>query len=347
MNDLREKYSRIMPLQPGKNAKVFRAVQKLLRRHVFLKIYPIPADDPQSGLFEPQILTKLEHKNLVKIYNVEMLDSGELLLEMQLIKGGSLNDLLGNIQATGIFPSIKAVLGIVRDVTMGINILHSNKYVHRDIKPANIMLRKSGANYEAVVTDLGLVSKMDAQGNARGSKHAFLYRPPEVWNGGAYTKASDIYQIGLVLYQLLGGDFDYTLGSKKEEVIRKAIVSGKVVNIETVGVHVDNRLKALLRKLICPEKRRIKNCNALLAEIQKILGEHRDWCLSSKGTGSILVSIDNKVGTKVEISSSNKQHLVQVYTRCRNGSWRRKGDEIVFHHKELGQCRDFRRIIDR
>ena len=73
------KFSNLQPLTPGRNAKVFKGVNSFVGREVFLKIYPVPSDDSQSALREPQLLCQLEHQNLVKIFGADALNDGSIL----------------------------------------------------------------------------------------------------------------------------------------------------------------------------------------------------------------------------------------------------------------------------
>jgi serine/threonine protein kinase len=205
------KFTALHPLVPGKNAKVFRARNSLLGREVFLKLYPISETDTGSALREPQLLTELEHENLAKIYSAERLDDGSMLLEMELITGGSFQELIDRSIAAAQWPSIHECIHLISDVAAGLSHLAKRGFVHRDVKPANLVMRVNGTKRQGVVTDLGLVSTIAEGGRAFASRHARIYRPPEVWAGKGYSQASDVYQLAIVLFQLLGGGLGSTL----------------------------------------------------------------------------------------------------------------------------------------
>lgn len=348
MSLLPDKYTKVYALQPGQNAKVFKATNTLLSRDVFLKIYPIPKDDPLSALREPHLLTELAHLNLVAIYTADPLVDGEsIVLEMELLRDGSLDELLKRCIETGRWIGIHKVISISRDIVTGLNHLHGHGYVHRDIKPANVMIRNRGALVEGVITDLGLVSKLDAEGHALGTQHARLYRPPEVWAGEPYTKASDLYQLGLVLYQLLGGQINYQLAQLSDDDLGPAIISGTLVDFDSVGVHVGPALHRLIVQLACPLPGRISDCNVLIAMLQKLQRDHRDWHLRDVAPTLDVLRQDGAREFKVSIASEDKNHTIQVYERYSNRNWRRKGKAISLKHKSLRRCRQVRALLDK
>lgn len=347
MTSLPDKYTNVYQLKPGKNADVYKATNALTGREVFLKIYPVPKGDPLSALREPHLLTTLEHRNLVKIYSADSSTSGGIILEMELLGDGSADDLLRRSISTGKWPSIHTVISIARDITNGLNHLHDLGYVHRDIKPANIMLRKHGLATEGVITDLGLVSKLDDQGRAQGSKHARLYRPPEVWMNKPYTIASDLYQVGLVFYQLLGGQLSYQLSSLPDARLGPEILNGRLIDIDTLGIHAGPVLANLIGKLVCSPAKRLADCNALLAELQRLQRAHYDWNLT---TGSTLASVRRTSGrreVKIEIVSSiPNTHEAQLFERPVGGKWRRKGESVKVLHGAPRRCRRLRALLD-
>jgi len=348
MSLLPDKYTKVYELKPGQNAKVYRATNALLKRDVFLKIYSIPKDDPLSALREPHLLTELAHRNLTVIFAADPLVDGiSIVLEMELLRDGSLDGLLTRCIETGRWIALQKAISISSDVATGLNHLHDHGYVHRDIKPANIMIRNRGALVEGVRTDLGLVSKLDESGNALGTKHARLYRPPEVWAGNAYTKTSDLYQLGIVLYQLLGGRLNYNLASLPDDQLGPSIISGQLVDLDSLGVHVNPTLHRLLAQLVCPPEKRISDCNSLIGNLQKIQRDHRNWRLRESGTNQEVVRDETGKEIKITILSENTNHIIQIYERGKSKKWRRKGQSTTVQHKALRRCRQIRALMDK
>ena len=133
------KFTNVQPLTPGQNARVFKALNSFVGRQVFLKIYPVPSEDSQSALREPQLLRQLEHQNLVKIFGADAVNNGSILLEMELVSGGSFQDLIDAAASSGKWPSVHECIRLILEAGAGLSHLHSRGYVHRDIKPANLI----------------------------------------------------------------------------------------------------------------------------------------------------------------------------------------------------------------
>lgn len=106
MSRLPNKYTDAVPLTPGRNASVYRARNSFLDRDVFLKIYDVPENDPNSALQEPQLLQSLNHINLARIFSADAVKGGRLLLEMEFIAGGSIQDLLNQAEQESRWPGV-------------------------------------------------------------------------------------------------------------------------------------------------------------------------------------------------------------------------------------------------
>ena len=341
------KFSNIQPLTPGRNAKVFRAVNAFMRRDVFLKIYPIPVEDSLSALQEPQLLCELQHQHLVKIYGADELSNASILLEMELVDGGSFQDAIESALKTGRWPSVHNCIRLTLEVAAGLSHLHSKGYVHRDIKPANLVLRVVGTRRQGVVTDLGLASKLDKSGRAFRSQHARLYRPPEVWSGMGYSVSSDVYQLGIVLFQLLGGNIDYSLSDLSDEDLKGRALAGAVIDLDSVGPHVDESLRRVLRGCICLEKDRLGSISDVVVALNAAKVKHLDWQYTVRAGGFDLERMDTASACyKIEVEVNRSEHTVSRRKKGLGGKFRAHGASKVITHRDIGRCREFRQLID-
>jgi len=343
---LPEKYAELKPLPPGQNGQVFSALDTLLNRRVFLKAYKIPEDDPNSALREPQMLEALAHENLTKIHSADQLEDGHLLLGMELVTGGSFSDLITSCHANGSWPSSHRILNLVTCAANGLGHLHRKHYVHRDVKPANLMRRIAGSTEQGVVTDLGLASRLNEEGKAYASKHSRLYRPPEVWQGHGYTPASDLYQLGIVLYQMLGGDLDFSLGKLADDELSDVITSQKLLRFESLPPHISNATEALIRKCVCMQGQRFSDASQLIVEMNNLRAREPDWTIRAK-SGNLTIIRDDGDGRiyKFIVTSTGSRHEIRREKKVNAGDFRRDGKAVVINHKQLGTCRDFRKII--
>lgn len=186
----------------GGMAQVYKGVQAGLDRPVAVKVLPrADADRDRLRRFQREALAtaKLSHPNIVTIY-----DSGEqdglLYFVMEYLEAGGLDTLLREASR---LPAARAA-AIARDVLKALVYMHGRHILHRDLKPSNIRFDLRG---NAVVTDFGLARDLEqtgltASGLALGTP---LYMSPEQLRGEAVDERSDLFQAGLILFEMLTG----------------------------------------------------------------------------------------------------------------------------------------------
>ena len=340
------KFTDAHPLVPGKNATVYRARNNLVGRDVFLKLYPIPASDAGSALREPHILTALEHENLARIYGADTLEDDHILLEMELITGGSFQQLIDDATAAGIWPSTHTCIHLINDVAAGLSHLSKKGFVHRDVKPANLVIRVNGDQRHGVVTDLGLASKLDEAGRAFASRHARIYRPPEVWAGAGYSAKSDVYQLGIVLFQLLGGSLNYDLGNLDDEDLATLVQNGSILDLSTVGADVDTALRKVVQKAIAHEGTRYSSMADFLVALNNAKLQQLDWVYRVTEEGFSLERRHGNDTYRVEVEVEEKHHRVRRSKAGPSGVFRGKNPVTEITHADIGSCRKFRQLIE-
>ncbi|MCK5812769.1 MAG: serine/threonine protein kinase, partial [Cocleimonas sp.] len=196
-------------LGEGGMATVYLAIHKRLQREVALKIMnPDTASNKafqKSFVAEGRIVAKLEHPNIVTIYDIDQ-KNGHFYMSMEVLRKGSLKERLAN----GKLP-ISNALRVTAQMADALHYAHSKKYIHRDIKPANIMFRQDGS---AVLTDFGIAKiqgtagEMTQMGYISGTP---FYMSTEQGTGSHdMDNRADIYSLGVVFYEMLTGDKPYT-----------------------------------------------------------------------------------------------------------------------------------------
>lgn len=340
------KFTHAQPLVPGKNATVFRARNSLVGRDVFLKVYPIPSADAGSALREPHLLTELEHENLARIFGADTLQDEHILLEMELITGGSFQQFIDNAAATGIWPSTHTCIHLVNDVAAGLSHLSKKEFVHRDVKLANLMIRLNGDQKKGVVTDLGLASKLNEAGRAFASRHARIYRPPEVWAGAGYSAKSDVYQLGIVLFQLLGGSLNYDLGDLDDDDLAVLVQSGGILDLSTLGADVDTAVRKVIRTAIAREDARYSSMAVFLVALNNAKLQQLDWIYSVTEEGFTLERRSGNDTYRVEVEVEEKRHRVKRSKAGPSGIFRAKNPITDITHADIGSCRSFRQLIN-
>jgi hypothetical protein len=195
-------------LGQGGFAVVFRAKDHALNRDVAVKVMDT-AGAPSPTLSErfvreAQTIARLEHPNIVPIYEVGQ-QPDLLYLVMRCIDGPSLRQLLGS-RPTRRLP-VGDAARVTRQVADALSYAHTEGVVHRDIKPDNILLDKRG---NVLVTDFGIAKAAQAATAAQLTSEGMIigtpqYMSPEQAAGDAVDGRSDIYSLGIVLYQMLSG----------------------------------------------------------------------------------------------------------------------------------------------
>ena len=198
------RYEIIEKVGNGGMATVYRATDKVLKRQVAVKIlrdeYTTDEEFIKRFEGEAQSAAKLSHSNIVSIYDVGV-DGNLYYIVMELIEGKTLKELI--IEERGPLPW-KWSVNIAVQIALALEAAHRNNIVHRDIKPHNIIITEDGI---AKVTDFGIAkavsnSTITAFGTTIGSVHYFS---PEHAKGGYTDAKSDIYSLGVVMYEMLAG----------------------------------------------------------------------------------------------------------------------------------------------
>ena len=206
---LAERYRIISLLGKGGMGEVYRADDLTLGQPVALKFLPERAGEDSELLerfrTEVRISRKVSHPNVCRVYDVGEVD-GLTFYTMEYIDGEDLASLLRRI---GRLPSDKG-LEIARQLCAGLAAAHAKGVLHRDLKPANIMLDGRG---QVMVMDFGLAAFVDQITGADVRSGTPAYMAPEQLSGKEVTEKSDIYSLGLVLYEIFTGKSAYSADS--------------------------------------------------------------------------------------------------------------------------------------
>ncbi len=189
----------------GGMADVYKAMDQKLNRYVAMKVLKSEFREDESFVekfkTEAQSAAGLQHPNIVSVYDVGE-DRGRDYIVMEFIDGITLKEYIdkkGNLTP-------KEVISIAIQVCSAMEMAHGNKLVHRDIKPQNIMISKEG---KVKVTDFGIAkatSSNTISTNMMGSVH---YTSPEQARGGFSDAKSDIYSLGISMYEMITGELPF------------------------------------------------------------------------------------------------------------------------------------------
>ncbi len=242
-----DKYELVERLGEGGAAEVWKALDTQLQRYVAIKVlHPNLREDPQfAARFqrEAQLIASLHHPNIVQIHDFHVMqvpdtETGAPLplayMVMDYVEGQTLAAYIHQTSNVGKVPSPKEIVGIFTSISLAIDYAHSKGMIHRDIKPANILLdrRNTARNPmgEPILTDFGIAKLMSSMSNTQSSMQMGtpLYISPEQARGDLGNERSDLYSLGVILYEMVTGVLPFR-GATPIEVIMQHVNSTPVV----------------------------------------------------------------------------------------------------------------------
>jgi eukaryotic-like serine/threonine-protein kinase len=273
-----DRYTVVELLGSGGMAQVYLAHDEVLDRDVALKILrgPYAEDEEFVGRFrqEARSAAGLSHPNIVSVYDQGRSEDGAYYMAMEYVPRGTLKD---RIQRDGALAPDAAV-GVALQIADALQAAHEKGVIHRDIKPQNVLVTHMG---DVKVTDFGIAraasaTKVTRTGHVLGTAG---YMSPEQAKGDTVGPQSDLYSLGVVLYEMLTGNLPYEADSALGQAMKHIIEpppSPREANPE-----VSEALDALTRKLLAknPEDR-CSSAAALADELERV----RSGVLAVAGT---------------------------------------------------------------
>lgn len=271
----------------GGNSHTFFAVNKITHANRLIKFYYWGNDDKYH--FEPRILEKINSQNVVSIFEAGYCGEEYSYFMTDLCDGGSVDNL--DYSSISTYKYLEVISGILS----GLASIHASGHVHRDIKPGNVFMHGTTAK----IGDFGSIARIpDGKDEVSASQHAMLYRPPESIGTNLYTKLGDIYQCGLVLYQLAGGYLPYEekhwLSPKEkkqydmkgypdntiyaDQCLSARIKKGNIINLDTVNSWISDEIRKIIRKACNTDlTKRFSTSDRFLAKVIDLRNKLPNW----------------------------------------------------------------------
>jgi len=241
------RYRIIGLLGRGGMGEVYRATDLALGQSVALKFLPQEAAQDQRLLErfhgEVRVARQVSHPNVCRVYDIGQAE-GMPFISMEYVDGEDLASLLLRI---GRLPATKA-LETARRLCAGLAAAHDRGIMHRDLKPQNIMINKRG---DVVIMDFGLAALADQLSGAEARHGTPAYMAPEQLKGAEVTAKSDIYALGLVLYELFTGHRPYDANTVKRLLHQQE--SAHLTSMASIAADIDPAVEKAVRRCLDPD----------------------------------------------------------------------------------------------
>ena len=260
------KYERLDVLGHGASGIVYLAKDTLLGRQIALKEISAQGEERERVLEEARVLDRLRHPNIVRVYGVDEI-GGKVVLAMEYVRGHNLQEVL---RRSPQLPVAEAV-DIAAQVCDGLAFAHGHRTVHRDVKPANILIAQEGG---VKLVDFGLAQVLGTNSLAGGAG-TYAYMAPEDFHEEQQSDhQSDIWAVGVILYEMLTGRRPFQAVKAKDPFAwKRAVEEAPLVPVTELRPDVPPVLDAILARALARDKRdRYADATDMAAEL-RALGE--------------------------------------------------------------------------
>lgn len=269
---INDRYEILQLIGGGGMSNVYLAHDIILNREVAIKIlrYDTSNEEEYHRRFQREALsaTSLTHSNIVSIYDVG--EDGDMhYIVMEYVKGKTLKQYIQEFSPISPARSVQ----IMKQLTSAIAHAHENQIIHRDIKPQNILMDQNGT---VKITDFGIATSLEATSYTKtnsviGTVH---YLSPEQARGGIATNKSDIYALGIVLYELLTGELPFS-GESAVSIALKHL-QAETPSIRANNASIPQALENVVLKATAKNPdHRYNSVEEMEADLETVLSESR------------------------------------------------------------------------
>ena len=269
---INDRYQIIRTIGEGGMANVYLAHDTILDRDVAVKILrgDLADDEKFVRRFQREAISasSLSHPNIVEMYDVGE-DDGQYYIVMEYVEGKTLKSLVKRRGAL----TLPEVIDIMLQLTSAVACAHDSYIIHRDIKPQNVLIKEDGT---VKITDFGIAMALNSNeltqtNSVMGSVH---YLPPEQANGSGATIKSDIYSLGILMFELLTGKLPF----KGENAVEIAIkqMRERIPSVCEINPDIPQSIENIILKACAKNpKNRYDNVLEMHDDIKTALDEER------------------------------------------------------------------------
>jgi len=269
---INDRYQIIRSIGEGGMANVYLAYDTILDRNVAVKVLrgDLAEDEKFVRRFQREAISasSLTHPNIVEMYDVGE-DEGKYFIVMEYLEGTTLKSLIKRRKNL----TLAEVIDIMLQLTSGVSCAHDSYIIHRDIKPQNVLILENGL---VKITDFGIAMALNSNeltqtNSVMGSVH---YLPPEQANGTGSTVKSDIYSLGILMFEALTGKLPF----KGENAVEIAIKQMKepIPSVCEINPEIPQSIENIILKATAKNpKNRYDNVKEMYEDIKTALDKDR------------------------------------------------------------------------
>jgi len=283
-------YKIIEEIGAGGMGVVYKALDIKLDRTVALKFLPphlsINKEEKQRFIHEAKAAAALDHPNICSIYEIDETEEGRMFIAMAFYEGKTLNEKISGVGANGGSPlPLNNAIDIAIQIAEGLNKAHKKDIVHRDIKSANIIITEEG---EVKILDFGLAklrgaTKLTKEGTTLGT---IAYMSPEQASGEKVDNRSDIWSLGVLLYEMITGQLPFK--GEYEQAIMYAIMNEDPEPITGLRTGVPRELERIVNKTLNKDiSARYQNVADMIVDLKNLIKKSEKATIKPK-TGIVV-----------------------------------------------------------
>ncbi len=368
-----EGYEIIRELHRGGQGIVYLAIQKTTKRKVAVKVLRDGAFASASAKKrfdrEVALVAQLKHPNIITIFDSGLMDNGHRYCVMDYIRGEPLHTHVRELKL-----SVEETLRLMVDVARGVHYAHQRGIIHRDLKPSNILVDSStgeGQNGAPRVLDFGLAKSLSGGAETLVSMTGEVfgtlpYMAPEQVRGNPdeIDARTDLYALGIILYELVTGQYPYPVDGQIPEVLQhiaetdptppsRAWKIGKGISqrvqqhrrVQVKGCPIDDEVETIILRCLAKEKdRRYASAEALADDLERYLAGD---AIQAKRTSRWYVfrkslprhKVTAAIGVVVLVAALSTVVVSHQQTRLRE-------QKVAQRESLIAQCQDMMMIMD-
>ena len=313
---IKGRYQVIKKLGAGGMGTVYLAEQVAIGRRVALKVlhssYATDEEFVRRFRHEARLAASLNHHNIITVYDFDQADEGSLFIAMEYVDGRSLSEVIRQEGPMDIGRAVRLGIQIVE----GLEAAHRAGVIHRDIKPDNIMVTGMAENEDVKLMDFGIARLRDTGSMTRLTRSGAImgtpsYMAPEQIEGGDVSEKTDIYALGIVLYEMLSGGVPFrasTPGSVLIKQLREVPVSLMKLRREVPAAVERVVMQALEKK---PQKRQQS-----MGEIAQGLKKARETLIDKETAHSLADSLPWRQRLAFKLPGRKKLYMAAAISLC-------------------------------